>query len=388
MAEGFWTGLAVLVGGWGGLCALAALGSGWLSWSRAYRCAERPLEGDVLAVFAFALRPPIFLFPYPYAVRVGASAMGLHLRTNITVPFLHGRLRIPWSDVRVERRKLLFLEIVGFEFAGVEGPRLFVWPGAFAALRRKARLYWDPASGPLHEVPQATTGPAPSASGPGEAAVGARPEAPLSPYMGPGTPLTLPEDGGTIGPARVDEVGGPLQGMPARLAAGALAAGLAVALLNWIGVFGAGDGHRPGPDPQVEIAEAGPAAAAPVATADGHSPADAVAANAEPGDAGCPPGTFRMGDRYPIGRELYCMHATEAVRHGPFVAWYDNGMRKAEGVYRMGKRHGRWVRYDEQGRTRVEAGFADDRKHGLLRVFAEDGSVESESRWDHGRRTG
>jgi hypothetical protein len=160
---------------------------------------------------------------------------------------------------------------------------------------------------------------------------------------------------------------------------------LCVGMLNLVGVFGDEGAVAPGPgveavggvDQEVVFAASEPAPGDP-------EPAEAPA---EEEDA-CPADTFRIGERYPAGREIYCLHSEEAVRHGPFVAWHDNGVQKARGQYRMGKRHGHWVKYDEQGRMQVEADFADDQKHGRVRVYGADGSLQSESLWDHGRRTG
>ncbi|MGH0035030.1 MAG: toxin-antitoxin system YwqK family antitoxin [Myxococcota bacterium] len=384
MLEGFLYGLGALLAFWGGWCLIAASMSGWLSWAKVYACRERPLEGDVLAPFCLAFRPPIFFFQYPLAVRVGASAQGLHLRTNFTFPVLHGSLRVPWSDVSVSEHEFLFFRFFGFEFAEVGGTKLFVGARAYATLRRKARLYWDPVNGPAREAGSLDASPSPFAPSTDEVEEAPAPDAALSPYTGAGSPLRLPADGGAIGPARVDAAAVSLGGTPGRLAMAALAAVLFVGMLNRVGVFAGDELPAQADDAQLVGLEVEPGG-----SGEAGGWAEPVAQGPEGlarSDDACPVDTFRTGDRPPAGREIYCVHAQEALRHGPFVAWYDDGSPKAHGEYRMGRRHGTWLKFDAQGRVQVEAEFADDRKHGWLRVFAEDGSLRSESRWEHGRR--
>jgi hypothetical protein len=379
MLEGLGIALLAWALVWVGCCLVAALASGWLSWSRTYACPDRPLEGDVLAPFALAFRPPIFFFQYPMSVRVGASAHGLHLRTNLSFPVFHKSLRVPWSDVRVSERKLLFFKVAIFEFADVAGAKFVVGSGAYTALRRKARLYWSPAEGSQRDPESLAPAPSPFAGG--ETIADSAPTAgqETSPYTDAGDALRLPASGGAIGPAREAEPAFSVGGLPGRLALAGMVAVLFVGMLNWIGIFSSGDGAVE-PDGGALLVEVDPDADSSLAelVVDARDLAES--------DDACPSDTFAMGERFPDGLEIYCLHADQAVRHGPFVAWHENGTWKARGEYRMGKRHGHWIKYDPEGRVQVEAGFDNDQKHGVLRVYAADGSVKSETTWDHGQR--
>ncbi len=373
----------VMLASWLAVCGISAFGSGWTRWASVYRCSDRPTEGDFLASHSLALRPPALFGHFPYALRVGASALGLHLRTNYTLPFFHTRLRVPWDDVRVTEKKWLFLRCFVLEFSGAEGPRLILRPGAFALLRRKSRLYWDPAEGSLIGR---TAAPVASAfDGPASPT-----DEVESPWATGNSPLRLPDHGGVIGPAPVDPDGAlSMSGLPGRLVAGAAVALVVVATLNVIGIFG---GVAPGADAeqaeliaQIEAMQAELEGDGAMLEGGGHDVFGSAPGLAESDDA-CPHDAFPTGDRFPAGREIYCIHAQEAVRHGPFVAWHDNGALKAEGRYELGLRQGRWVKYDTNGNLRAEAEFADDRMHGVSRTWSSDGTLKAEAHWQHGTR--
>lgn len=38
------------------------------------------------------------------------------------------------------------------------------------------------------------------------------------------------------------------------------------------------------------------------------------------------------------------------MNHGPYVEWHPNGMKAAEGEFKMGHKQGRWLEWDEKGK--------------------------------------
>jgi len=96
-----------------------------------------------------------------------------------------------------------------------------------------------------------------------------------------------------------------------------------------------------------------------------------------PYTAQCKEGTERTGAPPPDGTEQWCEKLGPGgarVKHGWYIAWYPNGIKREAGRYRDGREHGTWMRWDEQGRNRVRAEFSDGVQDGTL------------IRWDrHGR---
>jgi hypothetical protein len=64
------------------------------------------------------------------------------------------------------------------------------------------------------------------------------------------------------------------------------------------------------------------------------------------------------------------------IRHGLFVAYYENGAIASEGNYEHGLEHGPWHDYHPTGHRAAEGAFVKGRKHGLWRFWSSDGREE------------
>ncbi len=79
------------------------------------------------------------------------------------------------------------------------------------------------------------------------------------------------------------------------------------------------------------------------------------------GDLACPAGTTHAGEAPPAGLEEWCERPDAAGRprrHGPSLAWYDDGGLRQEAHWRDGQLPGAWVVY-HRGRRKAEEGAWD-----------------------------
>ncbi len=102
----------------------------------------------------------------------------------------------------------------------------------------------------------------------------------------------------------------------------------------------------------------------------------------------------------------------EAVKHGTFTAWYDNGRKLLQGEYVNGKAEGLWTRwhqsgklkstfhdkggefhgvltqYYEKGQTLRTGSYVDGKEEGVFRVWWEDGALKIEEYYQDGELEG
>ena len=136
----------------------------------------------------------------------------------------------------------------------------------------------------------------------------------------------------------------------------------------------------------------------------------AVVMGAKP-EPRCPSGAKLAGAAPPQGLEEWCETTDEAglpMKHGLYIAWFDekqkqaeihylngkeegrtsawypNGKKMAEGLYRAGQRVGIWKKYYENGKTWAETPFVAGQKHGLERRWDEEGNLKMSIEWRDG----
>jgi len=68
----------------------------------------------------------------------------------------------------------------------------------------------------------------------------------------------------------------------------------------------------------------------------------------------CPEGTEQFGTAPPDARKVYCRQQVYGGYriHGNFSSWHQNGEKRLEGDYHLGKRHGVWKSYHRNGQKK------------------------------------
>ncbi|MCE2402628.1 hypothetical protein J4G08_17315 [Candidatus Poribacteria bacterium] len=51
----------------------------------------------------------------------------------------------------------------------------------------------------------------------------------------------------------------------------------------------------------------------------------------------------------------------DGKKHGYWITYYANGIKRSEGNYIHGKKDGRWIQYHKNGNKATEACFSDDK---------------------------
>jgi hypothetical protein len=123
------------------------------------------------------------------------------------------------------------------------------------------------------------------------------------------------------------------------------------------------------------VVDAGPVAPPP-------DPAEAarVAARLQDALAGsaCPPGTRKVGAEPPDGFEAWCERPAppgeKPVRHGPYEAWHDNGVKSVSGAYVEGERDGAWTLWHRNGQRHQEWRYTKGVPDGPFREWDEAGT--------------
>lgn len=87
---------------------------------------------------------------------------------------------------------------------------------------------------------------------------------------------------------------------------------------------------------------------------------------------------------------VLCAQVSQGQRvfHGPYVAFWPNGVRQSEGQYVDGFRSGRWVFHDANGVPSGETWFKAGSYDGLRVELNPDGSKRLEEQWVAGKRQG
>ena len=129
------------------------------------------------------------------------------------------------------------------------------------------------------------------------------------------------------------------------------------------------------------------------------------------GETRCPGETTLAGAKPPAGSEEWCEYKDaegKSVKHGSYVAWYDDQHKQAEVLYEHGKEHGlttvwypsgkkmlegnykggerdgRWTRWYESGTKELETEFAADKKNGRDLRWDEKGTLVADLEWKAG----
>lgn len=87
-----------------------------------------------------------------------------------------------------------------------------------------------------------------------------------------------------------------------------------------------------------------------------------IASGATDAPVECPDGALLHGAAPPAGTRVWC--ARDAERHGPMLAWHNNGELKVRGQYRDGQKTGLWAYWHQNGRRRAEGEHVAGRPHG------------------------
>ncbi|MCI0526983.1 MAG: hypothetical protein L0Y56_05945 [Nitrospira sp.] len=88
----------------------------------------------------------------------------------------------------------------------------------------------------------------------------------------------------------------------------------------------------------------------------------------------CPSGTEIVGSQQ--SGEQWCQKQDKTgnfVKHGPYTAWYPNGLKRAEGVYNDGKMQGLWTLWHDNGQKLMVANFREGKLDGLYTYWYKDG---------------
>ena len=72
------------------------------------------------------------------------------------------------------------------------------------------------------------------------------------------------------------------------------------------------------------------------------------------------------------------------VRHGPFVAYHEDGEIASEGQYVDGLEQGEWHDYHDNGQLAAKGCYIDGKEHGYWQFWAPDGTEEDPVEYDHG----
>ncbi len=137
---------------------------------------------------------------------------------------------------------------------------------------------------------------------------------------------------------------------------------------------------RPPPPPPARVA-------APVA-------APAPTTTVKPGPdvvLSCPAGTKQVGGAKSAFEASFCMRTGRdglRIFHGPYIAYWSNGQKQAEGQYDEGFRSGHWMYFDEQGVKNMEITFKMGDYDGQFVEFWPNGQKKLEETYQMGRRQG
>ena len=118
--------------------AIISFVGGWFSLAKVYRT-EAPFHGAKWSMQSGQMR---WLANYNNVLTMGASPQGLYLASTLFIRFMHPPLLIPWSEIKLQRRKGWIFEYVIFTL-GHESPIPLRIRGKLAAnLREAAGNYW------------------------------------------------------------------------------------------------------------------------------------------------------------------------------------------------------------------------------------------------------
>jgi MORN repeat protein len=78
----------------------------------------------------------------------------------------------------------------------------------------------------------------------------------------------------------------------------------------------------------------------------------------------------------------------DGERHGVWTTYHPNGQHRGIGTFDRGRKTGTWTHWDDQGRKRREYLCADDDYHGIWTEWDEQGRIVERGAYDHGQKHG
>ncbi len=105
----------------------------------------------------------------------------------------------------------------------------------------------------------------------------------------------------------------------------------------------------------------------------------------------CPAGTRQVGGPQTAFEASLCLRTARdgsRVFHGPYVAYWQNGIKQAEGQYDENFRTGKWTYFDEKGVKTGETSFRLGDYDGLRVEFWPNGQKKLEETYVMGKRQG
>lgn len=103
----------------------------------------------------------------------------------------------------------------------------------------------------------------------------------------------------------------------------------------------------------------------------------------------CPSGTKQFGNP---DDGIYCRKMVSKdgfnMPHGPYMSYFPNGQKRAEGQYFEGFRSGTWTFYDESGKQTGRTEFSGDNYHGKRVQYFANGKPRLIEEYVNGRRQG
>jgi len=126
-----WIFMWLLVG------AIISLISGWFSLAKVYRTGSA-FDGAKWRMQSGRMR---WFVGYNNVLTIGASQQGLYLASMFLFRFMHPPLLVPWSEIKVQKKKGLVFEYVTFPCVFAESWERICnrLPGALGRLKRRER---------------------------------------------------------------------------------------------------------------------------------------------------------------------------------------------------------------------------------------------------------
>jgi hypothetical protein len=127
------------VGLWCLVAAIISFIGGWFQLSRKFRLVG-PFDGVSEGLRSGHMRWPAH---YGNCLRLGANRDGLYLAVLFLFRFMHPPLLVPWSEIKVRRKKgWLFGEYVTFTMGSDLGIPLRISGSSASMLRDAAGIHW------------------------------------------------------------------------------------------------------------------------------------------------------------------------------------------------------------------------------------------------------
>jgi hypothetical protein len=123
---------------WFLVAATTSLIGGWFSLAKVYRT-RVPFDGAKWRMQSGQMR---WLANYNNVLTLGASPQGLYLASMFLFRFMHPPLLVPWSEIKVRRKKGWVFETVIFTMGHELAIPLRIREKLAAKLRESAGNYW------------------------------------------------------------------------------------------------------------------------------------------------------------------------------------------------------------------------------------------------------